>query len=67
MTRARKNSIIVNTSKISGKGVDLTGLTDGSSLKYDLATDSFVPEKFAEEVHDHEIGDITLIFDNKLI
>ena len=63
--RARSNSIIVNTNKIAGKVVNLSGMTDGQSLVYDETTDTFVPATMLTE--DYDIGDVNLIFENALV
>jgi hypothetical protein len=87
-TRARKGRILVYTTSLAGKPIDVANLKDGSILVYDeesgkyvhaelsdletdpifsawLATDPL--HDFAKADHEHEIGDITLIFDNALI
>lgn len=53
-----------NAAKIQGKEVDLTGIADGNSLKYELATDKFIPNtdtasSKVDKAGDTMTGDLT--------
>jgi hypothetical protein len=67
MTRPRKNQIVVNLNTLGGKTVDPGSRAHGKGLVYDQPTDSYLHVDIALKDHDHDVGDLTLIFENHLI
>jgi hypothetical protein len=67
MTRPRKIHIVVNLNSLGGKPVDAGSRAHGKGLVYDAATDSYMHIDIALKDHDHDVGDLTLIFENHLI
>lgn len=67
MTRPRKNQIVVNLNSLGGKPVDPESRANGKGLVYDQATDSYIHVDLALAGHDHDVGDLVLIFENQLI
>jgi hypothetical protein len=67
MTRARKNQIVVNLNSLGGKPVDPESRAHGKGLIYDAATDSYIHVEIALADHDHDVGDLLLIFENHLV
>lgn len=67
MTRPRKNQIVVNLSSLGGKPVDPESRADGKGLVYDAATDSYIHVEIALKDHDHDVGDLALLFENQLV
>jgi hypothetical protein len=52
---------------MGGKVVDMTTLADGVSPVFDQGANMYRLVELALAEHDHEIGDMTLIFENALI
>jgi hypothetical protein len=52
---------------MGGKVVDMTTLADGVSPVFDQVANMYRLVELALAEHDHEIGDMTLIFENALI
>ena len=67
MTRPRKNQIVVNLNSLGGKPVDPESRADGKGLIYDAASDTYIHVEVALKEHDHDVGDLTLIFENHLV
>jgi hypothetical protein len=67
MTRPRKNQIVVNLNSLGGKEVDATSRADGRAIVFDVQTDSYVHAEVAMADHDHDVGNLVLIFENQLI
>jgi hypothetical protein len=67
MTRPRKNQIVVNLSSLGGKPVDPESRAGGKGLIYDAATDSYIHVEIALKDHDHDVGDLALLFENQLV
>jgi len=66
-TRSRKQSILVVTNNIGGKVVDMSTLADGTAPVFDQGSNMYKHIEVAPASHDHELGDMTLIFENALI
>ena len=70
-TRSRKNRIVILSNSIAGKVLDMGSLADGYFVAWDEEAGKYVhvdaSTLFAAINHDHEIGDMTLIFENALI
>ena len=67
MTRPRKNRIVVNLNTLGGKEVDAASRADGKAIIYDAGTDSYIHVDVALADHDHDVGNLVLIFENQLI
>jgi hypothetical protein len=50
-TRARKGRILVQTTNIAGKLIDMQALENGKTIVYDQATDSFVFVNLPSQVY----------------
>lgn len=67
MTRPRKNQIVVNLNSLGGKPVDPESRADGKGIVYDEASGTYIHVSIALADHDHDVGDLTLIFENQLV
>jgi hypothetical protein len=71
MTRSRKQQLIILSNSLAGKVLDIGSQTDGFFIAWDETNNQYVhvdaSTLFAAIDHDHEIGYVSLIFENALV